>query len=237
MPTTADLTAAQVMDAAASMLNDTAKTHFTYTAQIPYLNMALRELQEFFELNNVPVTDDKSALINVPTGTTEIGFSPTPPIAGTPYLPDDLIEPKLVWERKENVNPYTPMTRVDYLPDSLAGVTISQFLVYVWQEQKIKVLATNQDNDIKLDYVRRLFTTVTASTDTLNVVNAQSFLSYRTAGLVSEFVGENKTRADDLNSAASGALDRVIGIGTKGRQAITVRHRPFRSSYKRRGFY
>ena len=53
MSTTADLTAAQVMDASASMLNDTAKTSYTYVAQIPYLNMALRELQEFFELNNV----------------------------------------------------------------------------------------------------------------------------------------------------------------------------------------
>ncbi len=238
MATTADLTAAQVMDASASMLNDTAKTQFTYTAQIPYLNMALRELQEFFELNSVPVTDQKSAVIEVDAGVTSIGFSPTPPISGTPYLPDDLVELRVVWQRNRGIDPWISMTRLDFLDEALAGTETSQFYGYVWQSQQIKFLPSNADNDIKLDYIRRLFTTVTTSADTLNVVNAQSFLSYRTAGLVSEFIGENKTRADALNADASIALDRTIGISTKGRQAIMTRHRPFRSSYKRGGgFY
>jgi hypothetical protein len=235
MTTTADLTAAQVMDASASMLNDTAKTSYTYTAQIPYLNMALRELQEFFELNNVPVTDNKSAVIEVDAGVTVVGFSPTPPIAGTPYLPDDFIEIKKLWQRNRGIDPWIPMTRLDTLDLALDGTETSQFYGYVYQSQEIRFQPSNADNDLKLDYIRRLFTTVTSSSDTLNVVNAQSFLSFRTAALCCEFIGENKSRADSLNADASIALDRTIGISTKARQAISVRHRPFRSAYKRRG--
>lgn len=237
MSTVADLTAAQVMDASASMLNDTAKTKFTYTAMIPYLNMALRELQEFFELNSVPVTSEKSAVIEVDAGVTSIGYAPTPPVVGTPYLPNDMIELRAVWQRNRGIDPWLLMTKFDFLDEALAGVETSQFYGYVWQAQEIRFLPSNADNDLKLDYIRSLFTMVTASTDTLNVVNSQSFLSFRTAGLCCEFIGENKSRADSLNSDASIALDRTIGISTKGRQAIMTRHRPFRSAYKRGGFY
>lgn len=228
------LLASDVMDAAASAMNDTARTQYSYTVQIPYLNMALRELQEIFELNNIPVTDSRSAVINVPSGTTEIGFSPTPPIANTPYLPDDLIEPKLLWERLEGVNPYIPMTKVDVLPLTLAGVEISQFIVYVWQEQKIKVLSANQDNDIRMDYTRSLFTTITSSSTVLNILNSQTFLSFRTAGLMCEMITRDEMGAARHNNNAGLGLDRVVGIGTKGRQNIIIRHRPFRSAYKRR---
>lgn len=235
MTTTADLTAAQVMDASASMLNDTAKTSYTYVAQIPYLNIALRELQEFFELNSVPVTENKSAVILVDAGVEAVGFSPTPPIVNTPYLPDDLIELRVVWQRNRGIDPYISMTKLNFLDEALRGTEISQFYGYVWQSQEIRFLPSNADNDLKLDYICRLFNTVTTSTDILNVVNSQSFLSFRTAALCCEFIGENKSRADSLNADASIALDRTIGISTKARQAISIRHRPFRSSYRRRG--
>lgn len=228
------LTAGNVMDVSAVAMNDPAKTKYTYAVMIPYLNMALRELQEFFELNNIPVTDQKSAVINVPAGTTEIGFSPDPPIADTPYLPDNLIEPKLLWERNEGIDPYIPMTRKDFLPETLAGVELSQFGIYVWQDQKIKVLAANQDNDIKMDYIRSLFVDVTDEEDELNILNSMSFLAYRTAGLMCEMISRDETGATKHNNNAGLGLDRVIGIGTKGRQAITIRHRPFRNAYKRR---
>lgn len=231
------LLASDVMDATAAAMNDPSKTHYTYAKQMPYLNMALRELQEFFELNEIPVTTKKSAVIEVPDGTTEIGFSPDPPIADTPYLPDDLIEPKVLWESTVDTDTYTPMTKVDFLPQSLAGVETSQFGIYVWQEQKIKVLAANIDIDLKMDYIASLFTTVDDEDTVINVLNSLSFLSYRTAGLMCEMISRDQVGADKNNNNAGLGLDRVIGIGTKGRQAITIRHRPFRSSYKRRVNY
>jgi len=236
MPNTATMLASDVMDAAASLLNDTAKSTYTYTIQIPYLNMALRDLQEMFELNNIPVTDETSAVINVPAGVDFIGFAPDPPIVLTPYLPDDLIEPKLLWERAEGVNPYTPMARVERLDLSNSGIEINQFINYTWAHQEIRFLAANQDNDIKMNYIRTIFPTVAAFDDELNVVNALSYLQYRTAALVAKYVEENDNRFSSLNGEAINASDKVLGIGTKGRQRITYRHRPFRAGYKSRSY-
>lgn len=233
MPPTPNLTAGEVMNAVASaLLNDAARSIYTYSAQIPMLNVALQELQEYFELNNVPVTDTvTSNPIEIAAGVNRIKFD-----AANPHLPNDLIEPKILWEREHDVDPYTQMRRLDSLPRYMAGVEINQFIYYTWQSQEIRFLPANQINDIKIDYIRRIFNPVLNELSTLNVINSQSFLEFRTGALCAEFIGENKTRADDLNAYASLSLDRVVGIGTKGRQAIITRHRPFRSSYKRRTY-
>jgi len=227
-----DLIAGTVMNAAAALLNDVARSVYSYTVQIPYLNMTLLELQEYFELNNVPVTDQTSAVINVPAGTVQIGFNSVPPV---PELPDDFIEPQRLWERLENIDPFVPMVRWDGLPLYMSGVQTSQFMGYVWEAQLIKLLSANADIDIKMEYIRNLFTPVTSSASLINVINAESFLNFRTAALLAEFVEQNKTRADDLNINASLSMDRVTSIGTKGRQAMVTRRRPFRSSFKSRG--
>ena len=229
---TVDLIAGTVMNAAAAALNDVARTVYTYTAQIPHLNTALQELEEEFELNDIPVTAATSAVINVPEGTDEIVFNG---VAGE-SLPDDLIEPQRLWERTEVIDPYYPMTKVDAIPLYMVGVETSQMIFWVWESQKIKVLAANQDNDIKMEYTRNLFTPVVDENSIIGVINAQTFLQYRTAALCAEFIGEDKARAIDLNAFAALAIGRATGIGTKGRQAIVTRRRPFRASYKRRTF-
>lgn len=238
MPNTTDLLASTVMNFSAVLMNDAAKSVYTYVAQLPFLNMAMKELQEFFELNNIPVTDETSAEITIPANTGEFGFAPDPVVPNTPYLPDNLIEPKVLWEREYNVNPYIPMTRLESLPRWQEGTEINQFIWYVWATQKIKVMPCNQINQIKMDYIRNLFALLTEvdGSENIPIINAATFLQYRTAGLCAEFMAENKTRADELNGFAGLGMDRVIGIGTKGRQAISVRHRPFRSSYKRRSY-
>jgi hypothetical protein len=68
------------------------------------------------------------------------------------------------------------------------------------------------------------------------LVNAKTALSFRVAGLASEFIGENPTRAESLNSNASNALERALNINIKSEQSIVTRRRPFRSGYVRRGF-
>jgi hypothetical protein len=225
------------MDQAAALMNDAARSIYTYPFQVPYLNMALQELQEYFELNNIPVTDTfTSNPILVLAGQTSIGFAPVPPILATPYLPNDLIEPKVVWERQFGNDPYIPMNRLDFLPRYWEGIQLNQCVNYVWQSQELRFMPANQDNQIKIDYIRSLFVPFVDETDEVAIVNAQTFLEYRLAGLLAQFMGENPTRAASLNNDAVLGLDRSIGIGTKGRQAINVRHRPFRSSYKRRGY-
>lgn len=227
-----------IMNSAAALQNNVSKTIYPFSVQIPYLNMALKELQELFELNSVPVTDKTSAEITIPAsnGIVEIGFAPDSPIPNTPYLPNDLVEPQVLWEREFNVNPYVPMTKVGIFPQYLVGIEIQQFLFYIWENQKIQVLGCVQINQIKMEYTRFLFAEITAEDDEIDIINSESFLQYRTAGLLARFVGENPTRADSLDNDAALAIDRVLGVGAKGRQTIMTRHRPFRSSYKRRTF-
>lgn len=230
------LLASEVMNASAALLNDVARSNFgAYTTQIPYLNIALDELQEFFALNNVPVTDQQSAVINCPAGTIIIPFPPDPVIPNTPYLPTDLEEIQKVWQRTEGIDPYIPCNRLDGQPLNLAGVQTSQFYGYVWESQAMKFLPANIDIDIKLEYIRQIFTEITAEDDEINVLNSRSYLENRTAALVAEFVEENDVRATKLNAAAGIALDRSLGISTKGRQGMVTRRMPFRAKFKRRG--
>lgn len=224
-----DLTAGTVMNASAALLNDVARTNFTYAYQVPYLNVALQELQEYFELNNIPATNISSAAIPVNAGISVLNYNVIP------GLPDDMIEPQQLWERERGIDPYVPMTPVEFLPHNLEGVSLNQLVYWTWQNQEIRFLPSNQNNDVKLDYIQNLFVPVVDENSLINLVNAATFLEYRTAALCAEFIGENKTRADDLNTFAGLAIDRTTGIGTKGKQGMVTRRRPFRSNWKRRG--
>lgn len=229
---TAQLTAQQVMDGVAALLNDIARSTYTYAVQVPYLNIAMNELQEYFQLNAISVTEITSAEIDIPAGETEIVFDATAP---TPELPDDFVAPKQLWERNADSNPYVPMTRVEYLPHNMQDIETSQLVWFVWQEQKIKFLPANVDIQIKIDYVRSLFAPVEDEDSDINIINAITFLQYRTAALIAEFVENNGADVDKLNSYASSAMDRATGIEIKGKQTIFARRRPFRSTYKRNG--
>lgn len=227
-----DLVAGTVMDAAASLLNDTAKTNYGYAVQVPYINIALAELQEIFELNNISPTDIVSSVIRMTPGATTISYN----AVGQPALPSDLIEPQQLWESLHGANQWFPMTRKNFLPHYLEQVNTNMFVVYVWQNNQIIVLPSTQDNDIKMDYTRNLFSPVVDQTSVINVVNGQTFLEYRTAALMAEFIERNQTSSNSLNSYALLGLDRATGISIKGKQKITTRRRPFRASYKQRGY-
>lgn len=239
---TPDVTVLQVMNAAAALMNDVDKTVYTNAIQLPYVNMAMRELQEYFELNDIQTTTEfTSEPIDVEAGQEEITFAPAMPLPGVDYLPDDLVEPLLLWERQSgDGNLWTPMTKLQQLPRNwdVDGEQIGQLLNYVWQSNKIKFLPANQDNQIKMDYVKSLFIefTETDGSDVLGVINSLSYMQYKTAALLARFVAENPTRSAELNGLAMVAMDRVIGIGAKNRQNIFIRRRPFRATYKNRTY-
>jgi hypothetical protein len=106
----------------------------------------------------------------------------------------------------------------------------------VWESQAIKFLNCNRDNDIKIDYIKELFTPLVDETSLINVINASTFLEYRTAALCAEFIERNQASANSLNVYAVIAMDRATGIGVKGKQTILTRRRPFRAAFKKRGF-
>ena len=215
-------------------MNDTAKTIYTDIAQLPYLNMALDELQEHFELNNIPSTNEVSDILTVGIGVNTIGNSTAP------QLPTNLIEIQQLWESPTGTNNFTPLTKKEFIPHYLeSNSTINQFLIWAWLDEEIHLVAANAIIDLKIDYIKSIFMTplvIGQVSIDLKIKNCKSYLGYRTAALCSQFIGENKTRADELNGFASMALDRVLGIGTKGRQSIKTRRLPFRMGFKQRSF-
>lgn len=225
------LIAGTVMDMSAALLNDPNKSLYSYTVQLPFLNMALQELQEAYQQNNISVTDEMYTEINVASGITEIAYGANPT-----DLPPDLVEPQELWSRVDNTNPWMPINKVDTLPIYYDGIEINQILEYVWEDQKIKFLAANADNQIKIKGIKQLFAAMVDENSEINIINAASFLQYRTAALIAELIEENDVRARGLNNNAGLAMDRVISIGTKGRQPITYRRMPFRIGYKNRNY-
>lgn len=219
------------MDISASLLNDSAKSIYTYVAMLPYLKVAMQELDEHFQLHNIPVTEESSAVINMPAGSTEIIYNGG---VGTPSLPDDMVEPAQLWESPEGQAKYIPMTARQYLPRFMEGIEISTFGYYVWQSQKIVVLAASADIDIKIDYIKQLFgTPIVNESSTINVVNAKTFLEYRTAALCAEFIERNTESSNALNVYAQLGIERATGINVKGTQNIMTRRRGFRAGWKR----
>lgn len=223
----------EIIDMVASLQNDTAQTVYTDAAVLPYFNMALRDLQEEFELNNIPVTNEVSSSLNVPLNTTVIAFTST-----TPTLPSNLIEIQRVWESDEGQNVWTPMFKREFIPHYIEGVNVTKFGIWAWMDNEIHLPSSIQDNDLKLDYTKSIFSTIAiAAIDTemgIKFQNVFSYLGYRTAALCSLFIGENETRAMALQGEAGQALYKSMGISVKGKQSIMVRRRPFRASYKGR---
>lgn len=226
------------MDKAASLMNDTAKTQYTYVAQLPYLNMAFDELQESFELNNIPVTNQTtSPIIVVPIGTLMIGPVDGIGATGPPNYPVDLVEIQGVYERLTGSNdPFVPVHQREFLPHALDNLPAEALQYWIFQDQRIKFVGALTSRDVVIDYIKAIFPNDITVSTVIGVINARSFLYYRTAALCSQFIGENKTRADDLNTMAMLALDRVTGIGVKGKQSIMTRRKPFMGAYKRRSF-
>src|SRR3954471_15245274 len=112
---TPDFTAGAVMNASAALLNDVARAVYTYAVQLPYINMAARELQQIFQQNEMPVTTATSVEIAVAAGQTAIVFGGVLPI---PAMPTDLVEIQGLWEKNDGSSQqFTPMTRLNQLPE------------------------------------------------------------------------------------------------------------------------
>lgn len=220
-----------ILARSAALLNDQDRATYTDTVLLPYLNTALSELQEIFELNDIPSTHETSDTIAVPSSTSAIGFSTVPP------LPSDLIEIKELWESPTDQGLWTRVVKREFLTGYIPGTTeVAIFGVWAWIDQEIRLLAANTPIDLKLDYIKNLFAELILSElgDQNIILNTETFFQYRTAGLAAEFIEENDIRADRLNTYGASSLNRSLGISVKAAQQIAVRRRPFRAAYKRR---
>ncbi len=223
-------TAQEVMTTSAALLNDSAQSIFTNAVQLPYLKLAYREMRELMELGNVPKTNRVATLsaIAASSSITQISY------VTTPALPSDLVDIRGLWERQTDTNPWTQMSRREFLPYVLDDQPTTSFMYFAWLDNEIWLPPSSSINDLKIDYIAQL-TEIVDENSTIDVINGRSFLEYRTAALCAQFISEDKPRADDLNEDAGDSINRLEVIESKAKQAIFTRRRPFRQGYKARG--
>lgn len=226
--------ASDVMGDAAAFLNDVNLTTYTYAVQIPYLNIAQKELRKHFALANVNITDETTSdPLVLPAGQDNIQYFQAPAVE----LPSDLIDIRRAWQRPTGSGQqYIPLPRLGGLPIELQGIEVNYLYGYVWERQMMKFLPANVDTDIKLEYIFNILPLITSENDEIVCNFSDSFLAARTAALVAKHVEENDTRATELNATAGVFLEEVIGIATKNNQSRNTRRRPFRAGFKNRGY-
>lgn len=225
------MTAEEVMDMSRSLLNDQIGAVFDNGVQIPYLNMALRDLGLKLQLNDIPVTLERSTEIPVLAGIDNIGGPGGPPL---PYL---FINAKQLWQRPTGTgNPFLQITQFQFLPTWDTNNIVNYLAGWAYFAQYIHLVPSTTPMDVRIDYTKSVIPIITDENDDIDILNSFQYLGFKTAAYCSFFIGENPTRAEALHGQAEQAFSELLGIETKGQQAIVTRRRPFRAGWKQRGY-
>lgn len=217
-----------VLDRARFFLNDVNATLFTNDNLLFPFGVAYDDLKEELYDNNIQITSEVSKEYTITTAMKDIGGNTGP------ALPTNLVVPVTLWERLDGSNDdFTMMSQCRRLPKT--DVITGYLQYWAYERQIIKFLGANTNRNVKVDYTGDTLTFITSVNSRINLFNAKSFLSYRTAGLAAQFYGENDTRADTLNGNATLALDKLLNTDIKNQQSMPVRRKPFMANYKRTG--
>lgn len=219
------ITAGSVMSAVAAVMNDTAQQVYTDEAILPYMQLAYTDLKTELQDYNIPISNITSSAILIPAGVKVIDDV---------LLPPDLIEIMSISERTAGTNDdYHLMERRQFLPHTQQLTAFLQF--WSWQDQVIKFLGANSSVEIKINYIASNLGEIDDHDTELRLYNIKGYLTYRTGGHCSSFIGENETRATMLYGFAAQELEKLLSINIKSQQGIRTRRRPFRASYKSHG--
>lgn len=203
--------ASDVMDEASILLNDVAKTQFTYSAQLPYLKRANELLENMMISWGVSPQRQTSAIMTVPSSTTEIDLS-----AVTGY-PSDMLLPIKLFETDLGATTFgPPMIEQEWTPEVSATSTLTY---WAFRNNKIYCPPVTQSRLVKIDYWRQL-TSITSQSSNEEIGGAKTYLAAKTAELCARYIGQNKEIADDLfNIEVMPAQDTLERIYNKNSQA------------------
>lgn len=212
----ADALAGQALDSARAHLNDVGATIWPNTVLFPFLQEAHRELRSKVILNGIPVIDEVSAVLSVPAQTTDLTT-----VVG---YPTDLIVP--IWLKERQVgqtdSDFIDMTPRDFIPNINMDIWL---FWWSWRREKIFLVGSLNDEEVQIRY-RRQIPTPAVSSDSLGWLGAENYLSYRTAALACNSIGETD-KATGLTQTAMVNLDDVIRLNVKQIQGLPARRRPY----------
>ena len=213
------LTAANVMDHSAALINDPNKITYTYAKMLPYLRMAYLKAQ-----NRLGLLGHQSLAIISSGGLVTAGSDKIENVDGLPAL-DALIEPVFVFERTVggNDNDWFIMEPVKW--EDLREPR-EQLETWAWRQGYVKFTPATTDREVKVFY-RGTFNSIIDENTVLSFPIFRDFLENATAGLIAEFVMKDKSRAAVLNSLAGDALDVAVVHSVKIMQKHPVKRRSY----------
>lgn len=207
MPT---LSAGEVMDQAAAILNDTAKNMYSYTVQLPYVKKANEALEQLLIVYGVSIQRVKSASIAVVA------------TALTLTLPSDFLLPIKLFERAQGAsnNDWVPMGEGDWEPNPPQTTTLN---LWAFRNNAINFTGATTNREVLLEYERALAIIVNQSSQEDSYL-FKPYLAAKTAEYCVRFVGMNKTMADEIRDnecfVAENNLTHILVGNAQG-----VRHR------------
>lgn len=210
------LLASDIMDRAAAFLNDAGKQLYTNAVLLPFLKDAYEELQQRLEDNEIVlVNEENTVVINVAANATSI-TSPT-----------DMARPIAMLERSDgSTEEWSPIEEVDWIDENLDDEM--RIVQWCWREDTIYINPPTTARDVILRYQKEL-TAITSENSAIAVRNSSRFLAARTASLAAMDVGENPSRAMNLDARAERAFDTIIRLEVKQRQSHPVKPNPYGS--------
>lgn len=220
-------TAGDVMDLVASVLNDTAKTQYSYAVQLPYLKLAYDNLGQYCNANSVQVNLISEYEVDVPAGDVSLSLPPSffVPITlqersdGATLESDwrNMVEVPNVWDL--NLDPTSTLGYWDYRHNCVnfvGSTVIREMKLYYW----------------------RLLSDPTSEGDIMAFKGGKNYLTFKTAEFCAKYIMMNPERAEMLATDAQMALDLLLTEFVKNQQGKRVRRKPFRTpGYRYGGSY
>jgi hypothetical protein len=204
-------TAQDVMVESQGLLNDAAGIFYTLDSLLPYLNKAYRELQDYYNLHGLKTTVTTASLITVPANTVQLTT-----------IPVDMLRPLHLAERTPGtVEQFTDMDERSWEPDE---TQTNHLRVWTWREETIFFVGATADREIRIRFVKGL-AAMSGPGSFVGITNAKLVLASRTAALAARYIGENPTRADELDTETMRALDRLIVTAIRQNQGLPARRR------------
>src|SRR5215831_6213031 len=207
-------TIGSILGRAAARLNDAAQTTFTNAVMLPYAQDAGDELQAMLELYGILVLERASTPITIPQ---VVGFVPGSRVSmkGLGLLPNDMLEPQKLQERLAGTTDlFVDMIRRQWEPSILLTDSLRY---WDYREEDIFFVGSTTNRDVIINYIKRLII-ITDVNSVVAVNNSQTFMINRIAALSARYIGENATRADELDKEAEANMNWLLGIGVKSKQ-------------------
>ena len=209
--------ALEVMARARVHLNDVCGDLFDNGVLLPFLTSAWEELQSTMQANGLPIMTETSSSIALPARTQSITNSTTP------GLPMNFMEPKAIYERDPGTMRWHDMEEQHGI---LEHEMKNELGVWEWTGDEIKLVGAIGPREILIRYLKGL-PAITSENTNLPITGAKRYLALKTAAEAAEDIGQNRARADRLETKAEFEMNRFLAIRVKLQQDMSTRRRGY----------